>query len=144
MQNLQKLFSSRIVQLIIGAVALVGLLVVIQYMQGSKFDISGTFTLSDPQLDFKNGEVCWGSGGYKDISNIAQVKVSDGADKILAVASLGDGKMDGDYKCVFSFTVQGVPRSDIYQFEVANRGKITYSQNDIKENNNTVELSLGN
>lgn len=143
MEKIKQLFSVRIVQLCFAMLVVIGLIVTIQYLQSSKSDVRGVFTLSDSSMDFTEGEECFGSGGYGDIAAGTQVKVSDGADKIIAVSSLQSGKMDNSYECVFSFTIPDTPRSDIYQFEVAERGKITYSHKDLVKDDYFIELSLG-
>ena len=89
--------------------------------------ISGVLDLNDPESSATangsaNGE-CEGTGGYSDISNSAQVTVTNQSGTIVAVGQLQGGVEDGE-SCDFSFTVP-VPSETFYSIEVSHRGQQT-------------------
>lgn len=144
MATIQKVLHNRVAIFFLIIATIILLILTAQYLGESRSTITGTFTLHDSQLGFSDGESCEGSGGYEDIYDGAQVTISNGAGEIIAVSSLENSQMDGTYECVFEYTMKNVPRSDIYQLEVSNRGKITYSHSDLKKNAFVIDSSLGN
>lgn len=85
------------------------------------------------------GGECDGYGGYDDITPGAQVVIKAGGETV-GKGQLGEGKKD-DAWCVFSFTVSDVEGGhDFYSVEVAHRGTIEYSQQELTKG---IKLSLG-
>ena len=103
-------------------------------------DISGEFTL----LDGATGPAsnCYGEGGYSDVKEGLSVTVRNESGTILATSRLERGSLSGS-RCVFSFTVTDVARSDFYSVEVGRRGELTYSHDEMVENDWQVFASLG-
>jgi hypothetical protein len=105
--------------------------------------VNGTMTLSDGYFGSK-GSPCDGSGGYSDIIEGAQVTVSnESTSSVVAVSNLSPGKVNDDGDCEFSFKINDVPNSSVYQIEVSHRGKLVYSRKQLEENKYQVELTLG-
>jgi hypothetical protein len=132
-------------------------------------DVSGTITVTgavatnlDEYGPTEPGETCWfGTDGpkYPDISAGAQVKLSNAAGEVIAISSLRNGghllgwtefgtriysssdEFVEDF-CSFDFTFEQIALSDgIYSIEVASRGGVLYSKEDLLDG---VSLSLGN
>lgn len=83
---------------------------------------------------------CFGKNGYDDIHEGAQVVVTDSTGATVAVGKLGRGEYTGG-TCTLPFTIDGVPEgSDFYGIEVAHRGELTYSRDDLNE---PLRLTLG-
>jgi len=106
----------------------------------STFDISGYFELIDDDIRVSNGS-CSGTGGYSDISNGAQVIVTDAEGKTVALGKIADGFNGYPGRCRFKVVVKGVPKgSNFYGIEVTHRGRVQFTAVDIAKQ---VELSLG-
>lgn len=115
-----------------------------------KLTLIGTFQLHEPPTLYtaKPGDPCLfgGRGGYKDIQDGTQVTLSDGADTIRAVTKLEDGKWAGAgaaQYCEWRFYFSEVPDLDVYQVEVAHRGKIAYTRQQVRESSFVATLTLG-
>jgi hypothetical protein len=110
--------------------------------------VSGSLSLHDPDSfsGLSSGTACEGSNGYNDITQGAQVTVSDNSGSILAVSSSGmsAGTADGSGNCVFSFTIDNVPYSQFYQFQVSHRGQLAYSYQQLSSDNFQIATTLGN
>lgn len=127
-----------------GAIAFVGL--------GSsgalspRHTIDGTFELNDSDTEFSSisttGGTCKGTGGYSDMGPGRPVTVRDDTGKILASTTLGTGT-GSSRRCVWVFTLPDVPEVSFYAVEVGRRGEVTYSLADMKANDWTVSLTLG-
>lgn len=103
--------------------------------------IVGSLVLNSPGVQRgSTGDPCWVSTkGYQDIREGAQVTVTDGAGAVIALGSLGPGKIGKTttagsqtigLDCTFPFTVE-VPERDFYGVEVARRGVVRYARADI-------------
>ena len=116
------------------------------FSQYKSIDVTGTFSLEDVSYG-KKGDSCDGYDGvdsYRDIIQGAQVTVSNNdANSIIATSSLGEGKVDDSGNCVFSFKVNNVPYSNVYQFQVSHRGQVIYSRQKISDQNFNVDMTLG-
>ena len=87
---------------------------------------------------------CVGIGGYSDVQEGAQVVVKDGEGAILAVSSLGAGRIVvPPLACLFPFAVEGIPLRDFYSIEVSHRGALSYSYADLEARGWIVKLTLG-
>lgn len=93
--------------------------------------------------DMDNGTFpCTGTGGFADISEGTVVTVYDATSAIVATGALGPSEtMKGSGGCLFPFTIDEVPESDFYQVEVAKRGMVTFTQQQVAESR--VSLTLG-
>jgi hypothetical protein len=106
----------------------------------SGFTLRGTLELNDPS-GVGGTTNCRGFGGYSDITEGAQVLVTDASGKVIALGALGAGNGSGGSECDFTFTVNNVPTGDgTYGVEVTHRGVIYYSEDDAKAG---VGLTLG-
>ncbi|RNL53269.1 hypothetical protein D7003_12690 [Arthrobacter oryzae] len=107
----------------------------------ASFKAEGTMTLGiDGVTQYApGGGDCDGTGGYDDITPGAQVVIKAGGSTV-GKGSLGEGKYDDGW-CQFSFSISDVKGgSDFYSVEVANRGTIEYTEDELKKG---VKLSLG-
>lgn len=96
------------------------------------------------------GDPCAGGAGYDDISEDAQVIVTDAQGDIVARGSLGRGILKAgesdslfEATCVFKFRVPEIPAGEsFYTVEVGreSRGGVVYTEDEMIEG---VELSLG-
>lgn len=94
----------------------------------SPIKVSGTLTMKPdyPSVVVSQG-FCVTSSGYADIRPGAQVIVTDGASKTLAVGQLDFGEPNKAGDCVWPFAIDGVPGGlDFYGFEVTHRGRVQY------------------
>lgn len=107
----------------------------------STFKVTGTIMLdrgvgSAPE----DGGDCITDGGYLDIREGAQVTVTDEHDVVIALGSLDPGHTL-DAKCIFGFTVTGVPEGKhFYSVEVAHRGALQYTRDGVGKE---LALTLG-
>lgn len=72
---------------------------------------------------------CTGDGGYDDLHAGATVTVTDADGSVVALGSLGSGRLQSDGSafppCVFPFTVSDVPAGfGFYGVEVSHRGSV--------------------
>ena len=101
-------------------------------------------SLSDTSLSRSPGDSCSGSDGYDDITEGAQVVVSDQSGKTLGTGVLGAGTYDGD-ACVFGLAVRELPKASFYKINVGReaRGQLNYSLHQMKASHWFVDLTLG-
>jgi hypothetical protein len=87
------------------------------------FTVSGTFKLVDE--DANSETVCNGPEGYTDITDGAEVVVSDASGKTLGIGMLSNPSASGSDTCNFTFTVKNVPAGKkFYGIEVTHRGTV--------------------
>ena len=100
--------------------------------KSTAFELKGTMTLVDSRLGGSSD--CYGTGGYKDISEGSAVTVYGAGGNVVATGSLGKGTKGSSYDtCVFTVSVPNVPGDEkFYQVEVTHRGKITVEAADAK------------
>ncbi len=108
--------------------------------------VTGTYTLidSEPSTYYPgittSGSSCRGTGGFTDIRSGTQVTVKNGKGEVLTTTTLGVGTGDSS-DCVFPFSFSVTEGQDAYVISVSHRGDITFSFEQIKNNN--VALTLG-
>lgn len=98
------------------------------------FRVEGNVTLSDGYARGKQAfegqalptDDCWGSGGYGDLKQGAQITVTDAGGKVIALGQLGAGRMSGD-ACVMLFTLDVPAGHDFYGVEISHRGVVRYT-----------------
>ncbi len=89
---------------------------------------------------FAGASRCSGKGGYSDLEEGAAVNISDASGAQVAKGRLDTGE-NKQYACVFSFSVEDVPRDQkFYKVEVTRRGAVSYTEKEAKEG---VTLSIG-
>jgi hypothetical protein len=121
---------------------------------GGGHTIRGTVLLSDTafgeyetlSVNVDSDGTCYGTGGYADMERGATVTVRDGAGNIIASSRLGPGKGEATdivASCEFKFYLDDVPDADFYGVEVAHRGEVTYSRQELQRQDWKVDLSLG-
>lgn len=112
------------------------------------FTVRGNLALAQTTLNRNTADPsCAGRGGYSDIRNGAQVKISDASGKIVALGELEDAfavqmneGMPGTSHCVLYFKVEGVPDGgSMYGIEVSHRGVVQFARDEIED----VSLNLG-
>jgi hypothetical protein len=102
----------------------------------STFVVEGTLTLDEPVT---NDAPCFGADGYDDITEGAQVIVTDATGRTVGIGELleGEGTEEG---CEFQFEVDDVPSgAGPYSVEVTHRGKIAFQESDAQ----SLDLTLG-
>lgn len=111
----------------------------------ASMNITGTLTLRTTSIGTgsadlpTDGSPCYGTGGYSDIADGAQVTVTDAAGKVVGLGKLSAGAYQTD-SCVFPFTVSGVVSgSQFYGIEVTHRGAVRYQGAAVK----SPALTLG-
>jgi len=104
------------------------------------YTVSGTFVLLDRGVG--PDTACRGDGGYDDIRAGTQVRVKDGSGTVLATGDLVGGTRSGA-RCTFTLEILDVPKVDFYSVEVGRRGELSYSFEEMEENDWTVAFSLG-
>lgn len=110
--------------------------------------VNGTLTLNVGDAENIDGSTCTGMGGYDDITAGAEVKITNGNGRTVAVGQLDRGQVftvnggsDMDH-CTFNWSVTGVPMaSKFYEVHVAGRGGPTFTKTQIQQPN--VSLTLG-
>ncbi len=115
--------------------------IVLYVAKSPEYEIRGEFTLMDTDTGGSNSN-CRGTGGYDDIKSGLSVTVRDGSGGVLATGRLGDGKRPSVW-CTFEFSVGGLPEVEFYSVEVGRRGELTYSFEEMADNNWEVVVSLG-
>jgi hypothetical protein len=104
--------------------------------------ITGSMTLySDGFITRTDGRGCEGTSGY-DIDEGTQVTISDGRDKTIGLGNLSIGRSESSSR-VFEFSVPDVPNADFYKVEVAHRGELSYSKEELASKGWRVEVALG-
>lgn len=104
--------------------------------------ITGTVSIVDLDANYSAGGTCSGKGGYSDLRIGAQVTVRNQDQRTVATGRVSSSASH-DLLCELAFTVDGVPRSDFYEVEVSHRGGLTYSHDEMVDNDWTVDLSIG-
>jgi hypothetical protein len=94
------------------------------------FTVMGTLTLGQTQLG-DSGTSCRGTGGYDDIAEGVQVKITDASGAVVQLGTLGAGQVKS-FRCVFTFWIVEVPvnRQDVYGVEVSHRGIVQFRQDE--------------
>ena len=89
-----------------------------------------------------------GDAGYPDLRQGTVVKVKDGTGATLGTTALQGGtlqrgKLRGrDDDCVFTFSLT-VPERDAYRVEVARRGGVRFTRDDLQRTNWRADLTIG-
>lgn len=120
---------------------------------GGGHTITGTMTIigTSENLSFSKpptvGDSCEGQGGFADISDEAQVTVSDEAGKTIATGHLSAGKIASVFEnivphCEWTFSMEDVPDADFYEIEVSQRGGLKYSKAEMEKMDWSVEVTL--
>jgi hypothetical protein len=130
--------------------------------QPSSVTMAGSLTLTGLSSHYIGQDVdmivtndltaCVGHGGFDDIGPSAQVTVSDQNGTLVGTSSLDDPQyvevepMEfeiGIGQCIFTFMVEVPGDKTFYSVEVAHRGGVTFSREDLERSGWWVELSLG-
>ena len=108
--------------------------------------ITGDYILVDstgnPPLIAVDGSACRGTGGYADIAPGAPVTLRDGAAALLGTTTLSGGSGSAT-ECDFTFSFANVPEVGAYTVEVSGRGAVTNALDDMKAQDWTFALRLG-
>lgn len=108
---------------------------------------TGTVTLKSSQFMWDDTDLCWGTGGYSDLTIGAAVAVTDPAGIIVALGPITTGHV-GDFAdnevtaltCNLAFTISNIPSGKgFYGVEVTHRGAVTYSEVALR---NPITLTL--
>jgi hypothetical protein len=102
--------------------------------------LTGEFTLFADEF---GGPPCSGTGGYGDIRQGVDVVVRNEAGEIIGTSSLGPGERRRSDSCTFTFEVANLPVAAFYSIEVADRGDLTYSREDLDAMEWHVAMTLG-
>lgn len=127
-------------------VVAIGGIIFTQTRGGQKQDIAGEFTLMDGAIRSDNNpDTCVGDGGYDDIRGGIAVTVRDGSGTVIATGELGSGETELlliDW-CTFPIVVKDVPTAEFYSIEVGRRGELTYSHEEMEDQDWSVFFTLG-
>lgn len=112
--------------------------------------VTGQFLLGyADKMDLSAGG-CSGTGGYDDIRDGTGVVVRDEIGTTVATGELVFAEFQGEQaqglafgRCLFRFTVLGIPRASFYSFEVSHRGALTYSYPELVAMDWAVSFELG-
>jgi hypothetical protein len=107
--------------------------------------ITGSFVLigtNGEDFDSASEAGCWGTDGYQDIEDGAQVTVTNEAGTVIGNSALKDSEVISE-GCRFYFQVLNVPRAKFYGIEVVRRGKVNFSHEELEAKSWNVELTLG-
>jgi hypothetical protein len=117
------------------------------------FTLNGKLLFRNPveyvsPVDSVQGQECYGHDGYSDINGNLTITVKDGTGNILATGKTESGKFQlvgspAVYQCIFVFYPITLPKSDFYVVSLTNRGEMTFSLEDLKSKNWTIEFALG-
>lgn len=107
--------------------------------------LSGTVTLTQDGLEVDNRtDECRGSGQFAYLVPGVDVLVLDSRGTIVATTHLSAGTLGSDSRaCVFEFGPVAVPNTAIYQVDVARRGRVTFSRDELVAQDWTVGLTIG-
>lgn len=113
----------------------------------NSYTIQGKLTLFDSGTSAMAHE-CYGFGGYSDIQAAMPVTIKDGTGNIIATGETSAGSKPsgseyGSNQCIFVFKVDNVPKVNFYSVEVAHRGALNYSFEELQKRNWEVVFSLG-
>ncbi len=81
-------------------------------------------------------------GGYSDLTEGAQVVVTDASGTTVAFGSLADGTISGA-GFTFTFSVPNVPALDIYGIKLTHRGTLQYSFDELQQQDWDISLTVG-
>jgi hypothetical protein len=129
------------ISVIVGAVLVVALGAAGALWAFTPSGIAVTGTLELSHRDGLGGFCAQAMTGFDDIHGGAQVVITDGDGKTLAVGRLADGRRVAPTVCAYDFAVDGVPDGeDFYGVEVSHRGKVQYPRADLDK---PLRLSVG-
>lgn len=85
---------------------------------------------------------------YKDLGIGSQVKMENAKGEVVALGKVVSGStatIGGQLQCVMEFSVNDIPESNFYSVVIGNnqRGKQTYSKDDLASKKWSITLSLG-
>ena len=110
------------------------------------YTIKGSLTLTDSDIGGSES-YCYGKGGYQDLSGSLPITIKNGKGEILATGSTNSGIQPqiepSSIKCVFEFSIDKIQKSDFYTIEIARRGQLNFSFDDLKKQNWIVALTIG-
>jgi hypothetical protein len=142
--NKQGFPSRRQTTILVGAVAVaIGAVLLSRALLPEKETITGTVTINE--LVDAGSSPCSGEGGYSDITEGLGVVVKNEEGTTLANGSLGEGRREGEPipVCTFPFTITDVPKAEFYSVSAGRRGELTYSYDEMVEQDWKVALSIG-
>jgi hypothetical protein len=129
----------------ISTVLLVAVVAVLAACSGGEArTVTVEFRLADFDTAFYD---CQGTGGYDDIGPGSPVTIRNGAGEVVATSKLGEGQPSSNGRqeayCDWTTKVEDVPAADFYAVEIADRGEITTSAEDLAANDWVFEIALG-
>lgn len=98
--------------------------------------------VDDSAYELADGTICDTYGGYSDVGESAMVTLTDAGGDVIGRASLAEGYVDGD-RCVFSFTISGVPDSSSYGVLVGDRNTVVFTREDMEDTDWSPVVVLG-
>lgn len=107
--------------------------------------VFGLFALFDDKAGWKEGGTCKGTGGFSDIQDGAQVKVTGPTGEVLGLGELKLGAphaLGARVACVYGFSVAKVPTGKgFYGIEISHRGVVQYPESEVFSGD--LSLTLG-
>ena len=107
------------------------------------YTITGAIVLRDSTSVERDGDECYGTGGFSDMRVGTGATVRDGSGTVIGTGRIITASEWSPGTCEFTFEITGLPRSDFYVLEVSHRGELVYSFEEIEDLGWYVGLSLG-
>jgi hypothetical protein len=115
--------------------------------------LAGRLILDQASPVERGGGECRGTGGYADLRSGVPVRALDAAGAVLSTGSLAaqpavtdaqGGIPDAERRrCVWSFTLPGLPPRDEYAISIGDRGEVGFTRPELEEKGWNVDVSLG-
>ena len=110
---------------------------------GSGHTIVGSQEVHDSSgFSLADGTSCVTTGGYSDVSEGAEVIITNASGNQVGQGALGSGTISGD-ACIFSFTVTSVPDSSSYGIRIGNRNTVSFTRSEMVSDNWAPTVTLG-
>ena len=115
--------------------------------------ISGVLVLDQATPVERGGGECRGTGGYRDLRSGLETMATDENGNVLATGRLAAAPAATDAageipaaerrRCVYTFTLQGLPDRPTYEVGVGERGTQTFTREELEAEDWTATLRLG-
>lgn len=110
---------------------------------GSGHTIVGSQEVHDSSgFNLADGTSCVTTGGYSDVSEGAEVIITNASGNQVGQGALGSGTISGD-ACIFSFTMTSVPDSSSYGIRIGNRNTVSFTRSEMVSDNWAPTVTLG-
>jgi hypothetical protein len=115
--------------------------------------LAGRLILDQATPVERGGGECRGTGGYADLRSGVRVEARDGEGALLATGALTAQPPPTDAqggipqaerrRCVWAFRLEALPPRDAYEIAIGDRGRVTYTRQELDAAGWNVDVSLG-